>query len=152
MRRLKPQHVVLVIGALVAVGAIASGIAPSITGWEEDAEIHRPVFGNIPTALKVAFYAVIGMMLFLVAWLASLRIQNYARGGPDDRSTTKHNVKRRFADFRAGVYMRTLLRDPAAGLMHSFLYFGFVVLFIATVLLEIDHQLPESLKFLHGRT
>ena len=36
--------------------------------------------------------------------------------------------------------------------MHSFLYFGFIVLFIATVLLEIDHQLPESLKFLHGHT
>ncbi|HEX5615292.1 MAG TPA: heterodisulfide reductase-related iron-sulfur binding cluster [Acidimicrobiia bacterium] len=152
MRRLKPQHVVLVLGALVAVGAVASGIAPTITGWEEDSEIHRAVFGNIPTALKVAFYAVIGVMLFLVAWLASLRVQNYARGGADDRSTTKHNVKQRFADFRAGVYMRTLLRDPAAGIMHSFLYFGFIFLFLATALLEIDHQVPESLKFLHGRT
>ena len=48
--------------------------------------------------------------------------------------------------------MRTLLRDPAAGVMHSLIYFGFLVLFIVTVLLEIDHQLPESLKFLHGRT
>ena len=46
--------------------------------------------------------------------------------------------------------MRTLLRDPAAGLMHSFIYFGFLVLFAATVVLEIDHQLPPSLKFLHG--
>jgi Fe-S oxidoreductase len=55
-------------------------------------------------------------------------------------------------DFRRGVWMRTLLRDPAAGVMHSFIYFGFLVLFIATVLLEIDHQLPDSLKFLHGRT
>ena len=29
--------------------------------------------------------------------------------------------------------MRTLLRDPAAGVMHSMIYFGFLVLFIATV-------------------
>ena len=34
--------------------------------------------------------------------------------------------------------------------MHSFIYFGFLVLFIATVVLEIDHQLPDNLKFLHG--
>ena len=48
--------------------------------------------------------------------------------------------------------MRTLLRDPAAGLMHSMIYFGFLVLLAVTTVLEIDHQLPESLKFLHGRT
>jgi Fe-S oxidoreductase/nitrate reductase gamma subunit len=48
--------------------------------------------------------------------------------------------------------MQTLLRDPAAGVMHSFLYFGFLALFMATVISELDHQLPESLKFLHGRT
>ena len=53
-------------------------------------------------------------------------------------------------DFRAGVWMRTLLRDPAAGVMHSMIYFGFLVLFVATVILEIDHQLPDNLKFLHG--
>ena len=56
------------------------------------------------------------------------------------------------SDFRAGVYMQTLLRDPAAGLMHSLIYFGFLVLLAVTTVLEIDHQLPEELKFLHGRT
>jgi Fe-S oxidoreductase/nitrate reductase gamma subunit len=34
--------------------------------------------------------------------------------------------------------------------MHSMIYFGFLVLFAATVLLEIDHQLPTAMKFLHG--
>ena len=48
--------------------------------------------------------------------------------------------------------MQTLLRDPAAGIMHSCIYFGFIFLFIITVLLEIDHQLPDDLKFLHGHT
>ena len=48
--------------------------------------------------------------------------------------------------------MRTLLRDPAAGLMHSMIYFGFLVLLGVTTVLEVDHQLPEDLKFLHGRT
>ena len=46
--------------------------------------------------------------------------------------------------------MQTLLRDPAAGLMHSLIYFGFLILFAVTTVSEIDHQLPPSWKFLHG--
>ena len=97
-----------------------------------------------------AFYVVAATMLFVCAWLVSQRVRNYERGKPDDRRTTRSNVHRRMKDFRAGVWMQTLLRDPAAGVMHSFIYFGFLWLFIATVVLEIDHQLPDNLKFLHG--
>ena len=43
------------------------------------------------------------------------------------------------------------MRDPAAGLMHSMIYWGFVVLFLGTVTLEIDHILPDQYKFLEGR-
>src|SRR5947209_11366692 len=89
-------------------------------------------------------------MLFLCAWRVSIRVRNYVRDQPDNRRTTRHNLHRRLADFRAGVWMQTLLRDLAAGLMHSFIYFGFIWLFIATVVLELDHQLPDNLKFLHG--
>jgi Fe-S oxidoreductase/nitrate reductase gamma subunit len=46
--------------------------------------------------------------------------------------------------------MQTLLRDRAAGLMHSMIYFGFLILFAGTVTLEIDHLLPNNLKFLEG--
>ncbi|MFM7064296.1 MAG: heterodisulfide reductase-related iron-sulfur binding cluster, partial [Actinomycetes bacterium] len=42
------------------------------------------------------------------------------------------------------------LRDPAAGIMHSMIYFGFLILLAVTTVLEINHQLPESAKFLHG--
>ena len=36
--------------------------------------------------------------------------------------------------------------------MHSMIYFGFLVLLGVTTVLEIDHQLPEDLKFLQGDT
>ena len=92
-------------------------------------------------------------MLVWGAFAFADRMRNWERGKPaPSRRTTPKNAKRRFADFRAGVYMRTLLRDPAAGLMHSMIYFGFLVLLGVTTVLEIDHQLPEDLKFLHGRT
>jgi Fe-S oxidoreductase len=148
----RPHQIVLIIGFLAALGTLASGIAPEITGWHHDSRISREVFVNIPRPLEVAFYLAVATGLFLVSWLVSLRVRNYERGKPDNRRTNKGNAHRRMRDFRKGVWMRTLLRDPAAGIMHSFIYFGFLVLFVITVVLEIDHQLPGSLKFLHGRT
>ncbi len=152
MRRLipKPHVFVLVVGALVALFTIASGVAPRITEWTEDSRVTRHDFVNVPDPLYWAFYITAAVMLFVCGWLVSQRVQNYERGQPDDRRTTKRNLHRRLADFRAGVWMQTLLRDPAAGVMHSFIYFGFIWLFIATVVLELNHQLPDNLKFLHG--
>ena len=152
MRRPKPHQVVLWIGVLAALGALASGLVPNLTHWEDHSRVARRVFGDIPGPVEVAFYFAVAIMLFVVAWLVSLRVQNYERGQPDDRRTRRSNVKQRMEDFRAGVWMRTLLRDPSAGVMHSLIYFGFIGLFMATVILEIDHQLPSSWKFLHGHT
>jgi Fe-S oxidoreductase/nitrate reductase gamma subunit len=152
MRRVKPHQVVLAVGALVALFTLASGVVPALTHWHDLSTIRREVFINVPTAMKVAFYAAVSTMLLLVGWLASQRVRNYERGGPDDRRTNRRNVARRFRDFRGGVLMRTLLHDPAAGVMHSCIYFGFIGLFMVTVTLEADHQMPDALKFLHGRT
>jgi Fe-S oxidoreductase/nitrate reductase gamma subunit len=127
-----------------------SGIVPLFTGWHSDSEMTREVFGGIPGPIKIAFYTVIPMMIVWGSFMFAHRIRNWERGAPDRRRTTPKNAKRRLADYRAGVYMRTLLRDSAAGLMHSMIYFGFLILLGVTTTLEVDHQLPESLKFLHG--
>jgi ferredoxin/nitrate reductase gamma subunit len=92
------------------------------------------------------------VLLVYGAVLFSFRVRNWERGAPDDRGTTTRNIGRRLADFRAGVYMQTLLRDPVAGLMHTMIYASFLVLTAVTAVLEVDHQLPEDLKFLHGTT
>src|SRR5258708_18833184 len=86
------------------------------------------------------------------AWQLSLRAQNWERGAPDRRTTNRRNVGRRVDAYRRGVYMQTLLRDPAAGIMHSLIYFPFLVLFAATTVLEDHHQLPPILNVLHGTT
>ena len=153
MRRrfpLKPSQLILVLGVLFAVGVIASGVVPRITQWADTSRVSRQVFFDIPDPVYWLFYGTVAAMVFVCAWLVSIRVRNYLRGGPDDRRTTRANLHRRLRDFRSGVLMQTLLRDPAAGVMHSCIYFGFVVLFAATVILEIDHQMPPSLKFLHG--
>jgi Fe-S oxidoreductase/nitrate reductase gamma subunit len=148
--RLRPYQISIALGVGIGVFTMISGILPQITKWESDSLIHRKVFEGIPGALQIAFYTVIPMMLIWGSLRFADRIRNWERGAPDRRKTTRSNVKRRLADYRAGVYMRTLLRDSAAGLMHSMIYFGFLVLLGVTTVLEIDHQMPEALKFLHG--
>jgi len=154
MKRLpiKPHVAVILLGVAIALFTLGSGVIPIFTQWHDDSEVSREVFVNIPDALIVAFYTVVPVMLVYGAVLFSQRVRNWERGAPDNRATTPKNVKRRMKDFRAGVFMATLLRDPAAGIMHSLIYFGFLVLLAVTAVLEIDHQMPESAKFLHGTT
>ena len=151
-RRLRPHQLSLILGIGMGVFILVSGVLPQITHWHNDNEVHRTVFGNIPGPLQIAFYTVIPVMVVWGAFQFAARMRNWERGGPAKRRTTAKNVKRRAGDVRAGLYMQTLLRDSAAGLMHSMIYFGFLVLMGVTTVLEIDHQMPESLKFLHGTT
>jgi Fe-S oxidoreductase/nitrate reductase gamma subunit len=151
-KRIKPHQLVIGIGCFMGLFTLVSGILPQITNWHDAESPSREVFGGIPGALQVAFYTVIPVMLVWGAIVFADRVRNWERGAPDRRRTTPKNVKRRLADFRSGVYMRTLMRDPAAGLMHSMIYFGFLALLGVTTVLEVDHQMPESAKFLHGKT
>ena len=148
----KPHHLAIALGLGIAVFTAISGIIPLITDWHNDNAIHREVFGDIPGPLKVAFYTVIPLVLASGAFRFADRMKNWERGGPAQRRTRVDNAKQRAERYRAGAYMQTLLRDSAAGLMHSMMYFGFLVLLGVTTVLEVDHQLPEDLKFLHGRT
>ena len=149
-KRIKGPHLVLVIGLAFATVTALSGIAATVFQQHDESPTTREVFGGIPSALKIAFYVMVPILLVYGAVLFGQRVKNWTRGKPDDRRTTPKNVKRRLGDFRAGVYMQTLLRDPAAGIMHSLIYFSFVVLLAVTTILEINHQIPESWKFLNG--
>jgi Fe-S oxidoreductase/nitrate reductase gamma subunit len=149
--RIKPSHVVTALVVATAAGTVVSGILPRITEWRGTSAIEREPFIDIPDAIYWLFYAAVVIALSVSGWLIVQRVKNYQRGKPDDRRTTKANAHRRLRDFRSGVWMQTLLRDPAAGIMHSLLYFGFLGLLAATITLEIDHQLPDNVKFLHGR-
>ncbi len=151
-KRIKPHHLVIGLGVAIATFMAGSGVAPLLLDWHDDAEVQREVFVNIPSGIKLAFYIVVPLLIVYGAVMFSHRVKNWERGAPDNRKTTPENAKRRFGDFRSGVYMQTLLRDPAAGIMHSLLYFSFLILLAVTTILEINHQVPESWKFLNGRT
>ncbi len=150
-RGIRPNHLIIGFWILIALVTAGSGIAAAVFEFHhEEGAVTREVFGNIPTAIKVMFYSLVPALLIYCGFQLSFRVKNWQRGAPENRKTTTKNVKQRLEDMRAGLYMQTLMRDPVAGIMHSMIYFGFLVLMAVTVTLEIDHQLPESLKFLHG--
>ncbi|MEL6985605.1 MAG: iron-sulfur protein, partial [Actinomycetota bacterium] len=140
----------LAVGLLIAGVTVLSGIAAYIFNFHDDSEIQREVFTNIPGSFKLAFYTVIPVLLVWGSLQMSYRVRNWERGAPDKRTTNRKNVKQRLADFRAGIYMQTLMREPGAGIMHALIYFNFIILLAVTTVLEINHQVPESLKFLNG--
>jgi Fe-S oxidoreductase len=148
--RVRPNYVAVGIGVAFALLVVASGVVATVLQWHDDSGVQRVVFVNVPSAWKAVFYTVLPVVIVYGAVVFSWRVRNWERGTPDDRRTTRANVRRRLADFRSGVYMQTLLRDPVAGVMHSLIYFSFLVLLAVTTVLEINHQLPESAKFLHG--
>ncbi|MGI8663245.1 MAG: heterodisulfide reductase-related iron-sulfur binding cluster [Acidimicrobiales bacterium] len=151
VRKIRPHHIVIGLGVGLGLVSVFSGAFPLLVDWEDDSPIKREVFTNIPGAWKLGFYVVLTVMFVYGSVLFSLRVRNWERGAPDKRATNSKTIKKRVADFRAGVYMRTLLRDPAAGVMHSMIYFAFLVLFAVTTISELDHLAPEPLKFLHGQ-
>ena len=127
------------------------GVAGVIFDFHDDSPVHREVFGNIPDACMLAFYTVTPVLILAGALDLLAAGPNWERGAPDRRATTaeEHQAPPRATSAPASTCRRCCATPPPA-LMHSLIYFGFLVLLAVTTVLEIDHQLPEDLKFLHG--
>ncbi len=146
---LRPSRVVLGLCVLFAAATALSGIVGGIES-HRPLPVSRPVFWDVPPAMQVAFYAGVSTAILAAGWMLSQRVASWERGQPDHRVTTRANRRRRVDALWRSLTMRTLWRDPAAGMMHSLIYFPFLVLFAVTTTLEVDHLLPTSLEFLHG--
>jgi Fe-S oxidoreductase len=133
-------------GVILAVGTLGLWVLGSLAEHPEFG-VGRKVFANIPEWVVVVFYITTAAFLWLTFHLFSLRAHGWAGGRPDRRTG---QWRRRLGRLREGLTMKTLMRYPKAGVMHSMIYYGFIVLFLGTVTLEIDHLLPSNLKFLHG--
>ncbi len=147
--RPRPSQVVLGLSTLFAAATAASGIVGGVE-THRPLPVSRPVFWDIPPAMQVGFYVGVCTAILAAGWMLSQRVANWERGQPDRRVTTRRNLRRRVDALWRGLTMRTLWRDPAAGMMHSLIYFPFLVLFAVTTTLEIDHLLPTSAELLHG--
>jgi Fe-S oxidoreductase/nitrate reductase gamma subunit len=144
--RLTAAGVLSVVAVLAVAGTLVLGWLGTLPG-EHDVEVGRQVFGNIPDWLQAVFYVATATFLGLAFYLFSLRAASWRQGGSDPR-IGKWGERGKALD--RGLRMKTLMSDRVAGLMHSLIYYGFLILFAGTVTLEIDHLLPVGLKFLDG--
>ena len=106
--RIKPHHLALAVGVAFASVTAASGVAATVFGFHNNNAVHREVFGNIPGALKLAFYVITPILIVFGGWNFAQRVKNWERGAPDRRATNSGNVKKRLGDYRSGVMMQTL--------------------------------------------
>jgi Fe-S oxidoreductase/nitrate reductase gamma subunit len=147
--RRRPTAASIIGGFTVAsvLGTLALWALGSAPWTDHVPEVGREVFGNIPEPLEAVFYVVVAAFVGIGGYLFTLRARNWSRGASEDRTGQWRD---RVEELSRGLRMQTLLEDRAAGLMHALVYYGFIVLFLGTVTLEIDHLLPEGLKFLEG--
>jgi Fe-S oxidoreductase/nitrate reductase gamma subunit len=135
-----------ILAVVVFVGTVVLWWLGSLPS-ESEAEVSREVFGNVPELIVALFYVLVATFLAVAVGLFAMRARNWERGTWESRSGMWRRRLRRFIE---GVSMRTVAEDPASGVMHSLIYWGFVLLFLGTVTLEIDHLLPSQWKFLEG--
>lgn len=144
--RVKISHLLLVAVVLMFLFVMLLWFLGTLPD-EPAPEIGRLVFGNIPKALVAIFYIGAGLTLALAAFLFYQRGRNWERGAPDHR--LGRWGQRMWGLVRA-VSMKSVLEDRAAGVMHAMIFFGFAILFLGTATLELDHLLPNNLKYLEG--
>ena len=145
-RRPSAPQILETAGVLSAVGTLGLGFLGTIPEHPHF-DVGREVFGNIPSPVVFLFYVGLAAFLWLTFHLFAQRATSWQQGKSENRTGQWAERSRRLSD---GLSMKTLMRDPRSGVMHSLIYYGFLVLFLGTVTLEIDHLLPTSLKFLQG--
>ena len=139
-------QVLEVLGVILALATLGLGVMGTLPEHPVH-EVGRQVFVNIAAPVQIVFYLGVAGFVWLMLHLFAVRARGWALGGAERRTGL---WRRRVKDLDAGLRMKTLLRDPRMGLIHAAMYYGFLVLFLGTVILEIDHLLPSNLKFLHG--
>ena len=115
------------------------------------AEKTREVFWDFQPALEVLWYVLAGFSVLVFAYGVARPIAKVPalHGGGCPAFELPAGSARRFGSAESHVHRR---RDPYAGWAHRGIFYGFVVLFIGTVILAIKPTSPSGLgwRFFDG--
>lgn len=110
------------------------------------AEITRENFWMIGQFGEVVFYILSTLAILLFLYGIVRRVTRYLRAGPDRTPRLNRMVDRFLSSLKtAGSNETNFYQDLFAGLMHLFIMWGFVVLFIGTTILFFDMDLYRPL-------
>ena len=108
------------------------------------AEKTREVFWHFPTWLEVLWYVLAMASVLVFAYGVARPVAKYRRGR---RSwmPPRAELPRRFATATKTLFSHASIkrRDPYVGWAHRAVFYGFIVLFIGTVILAINTDITE---------
>ena len=101
-------------------------------------DLTREVFGNLGDTSKAVFYALAFVSCGVFAWGVWRRVKLWRRGRPDESPI---DWRAAFENLRTRALAQRSLRGarPKASLAHRMLFWGFLALFIGTILIGIEH-------------
>jgi Fe-S oxidoreductase len=108
-------------------------------------EVTRPIFEGMGPVSKAVFYAVAAVSTAVFAWGAWRRVHKYRRGRPTGRGpAVRAALGRRLSAVGRGTSVSR--GNRATGLAHFFILWGFVVAFLATLILTLDTDVVRGLS------
>jgi hypothetical protein len=131
----------------------------------------RPIFQGLHTVGEAAFYVASFLTVAVFAWGFWRRVRKYRRGRPAARmkvlreavfGSPLRGVRKRADTWSVGAVVANspvARRDRWAGVAHFFIFWGFVTLFLGTVILTIDYDIVRNagklfvgheVSFFHG--
>jgi len=107
----------------------------------------REILGNIPASQQALFYLLAWLSLAVFSFGIAMRARLWLRGRarpllPGGKPGT------RLLSFITGTLAQRRVRATATGHAHIAIFWGFLVLFVGTNLVLLEHETP--LSFLHG--
>jgi len=122
---------------LLTFWSLPSGGAP--------VQLGRPIFEFFTPAMEVTFYSLAAISTLIFALGVFLKVRKYLRGKPDNRFD--HLFRRVGRAVRLIARNATIAkRDRYAGIGHFLLMWGFITLFLGTVVLAIDYDLVRNIN------
>jgi Fe-S oxidoreductase/nitrate reductase gamma subunit len=102
-------------------------------------EVTRPTFFEITHVGKILFYVLAAVAIIAFARGLYLRFARYTRARPDSQDRLSELPSRvRRAVGTIGSNEPLFDRDPYAGVMHTFILWGFLTLFVGTLILTVE--------------
>jgi Fe-S oxidoreductase/nitrate reductase gamma subunit len=116
-----------------------------------DMEITREIFWNVGTWVRWPVYGLGLIVIIIFALGLAKRIRLWRLGKPENRYD---RIGKRITSFLSyGLFHGRILKEPYPGITHLFLFWGFLVLLLGTILIFIQEDITLLLfgtTFIHG--
>ena len=114
-------------------------------------EITREIFWNVGTWVRWPVYGLGLIVIIILVWGLAKRIRLWKMGKPENR--TDNIGKRVVSVLSFGLFHKRILQEGFPGITHLFLFWGFLVLLLGTILIFIQEDITKLIfgtTFIHG--